>query len=168
MGVASQINEITVAPALIQSLDLSGFIVTEGALLTQRAICAPIHPAGGDHALPVKANLVTIQRAIADVFWLALIPHSSASLTASQAAPDRFFEIMRQHWHIENRLLYVRDVTFHEDDCRLRNPHVQHGLAILNNFALGLIRQFNRFSYLSQARRYLDAHLFEALQLFCS
>jgi predicted transposase YbfD/YdcC len=89
------------------------------------------------------------------------------SLASQQASPDRLLEIMRHHWHIENRLHYVRDVTFQEDACRLRNPHLQHGLAILNNLALGLIRQFNRFPYVPQTRRYLDAHLFEAVQLIC-
>lgn len=62
------------------------------------------------------------------------------SLTPQQASPDHLLAILRQHWHIENRLHYVRAVTFHEDVCRLQTSHLQHGLAILNNLALGLIR----------------------------
>jgi len=232
VAVGTKTNEITVAPQLIQSLDLRGTVVTGDALLTQRDICAAIHDADGDYAFPVKANHPTLQHAIAEVFLPSLTPHHHArftqaqtytnqagrvewrilmatpvlndylhyrgwshvrqvfrlqrivhrkttgrlsyevifgmtSLTSQQVSPARLLEIMRHHWHIENRLHYVRDVTFHEDACRLRNPHLQHGLAILNNLALGLIRQFDRFPYVPQARRYLNAHPFEALQLIC-
>lgn len=89
------------------------------------------------------------------------------SLTAQHASPDQLLEIVRHHWHIENRLHYVRDVTFHEDACRVRNPHIQKGLAILNNLALGLIRLGTDFPYIPQARRYFAANLFEAFQLIC-
>ncbi len=42
------------------------------------------------------------------------------SLTANQASPNRLIQMVRDHWHIENRLHYVRDVTFHEDVCVIR------------------------------------------------
>ena len=37
------------------------------------------------------------------------------SLTTERSTPDNLLHYVRQHWHIENRLHYVRDVTFRED-----------------------------------------------------
>lgn len=54
MDVATQTNEITVAPQLIGSLDLSGCIITGDALLTQHAICTAIQEAGGIMYCPLK------------------------------------------------------------------------------------------------------------------
>jgi predicted transposase YbfD/YdcC len=87
------------------------------------------------------------------------------SLSPQQASAQDLLEIGRKHWHIENRLHYVRDVTFHEDACTVRDPHQQHALAILNNLALGLIRQHSPFPYVPQARRFFAASPHEALQL---
>lgn len=48
---------------------------------------------------------------------------------------------IRDHWGIENRNHYVRDVTLGEDKCRIRtNPHV---FAKLRSFALNILRANN-------------------------
>ncbi len=60
------------------------------------------------------------------------------SLTAAEAAPKRLLELSRGHWAIENRLHYVRDVTFNEDRCRVRSG--ARALAALRNLVLYLIR----------------------------
>lgn len=86
------------------------------------------------------------------------------SLSEQQCAPARLLQLIRQHWHIENRLHYVRDVTFREDACTLRNPKRQRILATLNNLALGLLRQ-TRFRYLPQARRHFSLHFAQAFHL---
>ena len=44
----------------------------------------------------------------------------------------------RTHWAIENRLHYVRDVTFDEDRCRVRAG--ARALAAIRNLVLHLIR----------------------------
>jgi predicted transposase YbfD/YdcC len=60
------------------------------------------------------------------------------SLTAAEAGPDRLLELSRVHWGIENRLHYVRDVTFNEDRCRVRSG--ARALATIRNLVLYLIR----------------------------
>ena len=40
------------------------------------------------------------------------------SLGAEQAGPEELAALVRRHWHIENRLHYVRDFTYDEDRCR--------------------------------------------------
>jgi len=90
------------------------------------------------------------------------------SLSREQCSPQQLLEIVRSHWHIENRLHYVRDVTFHEDASRIRHTQRQRILATLNNLVIGLIRQSERFDYMPEARRYFDANYEEAFQLFFS
>jgi predicted transposase YbfD/YdcC len=86
------------------------------------------------------------------------------SLTTDQITPDDLLHHVRQHWHIENRLHYVRDVTFREDVCTIRHTKRQRLLASLNNLVIGLVRQTD-FRYLPEARRYFSVNYHEALQL---
>jgi predicted transposase YbfD/YdcC len=60
------------------------------------------------------------------------------SLTAAEAGPERLLELTRTHWAIENRLHYVRDVTFNEDRCRVRAG--ARALSVIRNLVLYLIR----------------------------
>jgi predicted transposase YbfD/YdcC len=87
------------------------------------------------------------------------------SLTADDCSPDRLMRLLRTHWHIENRLHFVRDVTFHEDACPIRHTKRQRILACLNNLVIGLIRQFDQFDYVPEARRFFSVNYDRALQL---
>jgi len=52
-----------------------------------------------------------------------------------------FCQAIRNHWAIENRDHYVRDVTMGEDRSRIRvNPHI---FAKLRSFALNILRKNN-------------------------
>ena len=52
---------------------------------------------------------------------------------------QEFCQAIRDHWGIENRNHYVRDVTMGEDKSRIRtNPHI---LAKLRSFALNILRK---------------------------
>ena len=59
-------------------------------------------------------------------------------MTAAEAGPERLLDLSRGHWAIENRLHYVRDVTFNEDRRRVRSG--ARALAAIRNLALHLIR----------------------------
>ena len=48
---------------------------------------------------------------------------------------------VRLHWGIENRVHWVLDVAFREDDCRIRKGHGAHNFSILRRLALNLLRQ---------------------------
>lgn len=57
-------------------------------------------------------------------------------------------DLVRRHWHIENRLHWVRDATLGEDRSRIRdNPGI---FAQLRSFALNILR-FNGENNISQA-----------------
>ncbi len=52
---------------------------------------------------------------------------------------QEFCQAIRNHWGIENRNHYVRDVTMGEDKSRIRtNPHI---FAKLRSFALNILRK---------------------------
>jgi len=52
----------------------------------------------------------------------------------------RFAEAVRKHWSIENNLHWQLDVTFREDDLRVRKDHAPANLSILMRAALSLLK----------------------------
>ena len=52
-----------------------------------------------------------------------------------------FAALIRQHWHIENKLHWSLDVTFNEDRCRIRKDHAAANMAALRRLAMNLLRQ---------------------------
>lgn len=48
---------------------------------------------------------------------------------------------IRGHWGIENRLHWVLDVTFQEDQCRIRKGHGAENFSRLRRIALNLLRR---------------------------
>lgn len=89
------------------------------------------------------------------------ITYGITSLTATEVTPAELLSFTRQHWGIENGLHYRRDVTLHEDTCRLKRGHAQHALAIINNVIIGLVIQLG-WTNLAEARRYFDARFDDA------
>lgn len=57
-----------------------------------------------------------------------------------QDAP-RMLERVRGHWGIENRLHWCLDVTFREDERRIRRGHAAENFARLQRIALNLLRR---------------------------
>ena len=52
----------------------------------------------------------------------------------------RFAEAVRGHWSIENRLHWQLDVSFQEDQCRIRKGHADANFSILRRTALSLLK----------------------------
>jgi predicted transposase YbfD/YdcC len=53
---------------------------------------------------------------------------------------ERLLEVARGHWAVENSLHWCLDISFREDDCRVRKKNAPENLAILRRFALNLIK----------------------------
>jgi hypothetical protein len=63
------------------------------------------------------------------------------SLSRREAAPEHLAGYVRGHWSIENKIHWVRDVTFREDASHVRTGARFRVMATLRNLASGLIRQ---------------------------
>lgn len=48
---------------------------------------------------------------------------------------------IRDHWSIENSLHWVMDMTFRDDECRVRTDHAPANLAVIRHMAHNLIRR---------------------------
>jgi predicted transposase YbfD/YdcC len=64
-----------------------------------------------------------------------------------------FAKIVRGHWAIENTLHWCLDVTFREDDCRVRERNLTNNLAWLKRFAISLLKQVKDQQSVAMRRR---------------
>lgn len=80
------------------------------------------------------------------------VHYGITSLTPEQAAPERLLNLSRNHWHIENRVHYVRDVTYDEDRSQVRTGSGPRVMAGLRNAAIGILRLWG-FTNIASANR---------------
>jgi predicted transposase YbfD/YdcC len=62
-------------------------------------------------------------------------------ITSLESDAETALEVVRSHWHIENRLHWTLDIAFREDDCRIRKGNGAQNFAVLRRIALNLLRQ---------------------------
>jgi predicted transposase YbfD/YdcC len=108
----------------------------------------------------IRVNRTVLHRSSKTGLWSRT--SEVAYYLANFSAPaKRCAEAIRGHWHVENTLHYTRDVTFLEDQSRIRtNPGV---FARLRSFGYNILRR-NKVATFSQDRyaaalRGLDALL---------
>src|SRR3954447_18422508 len=66
--------------------------------------------------------------------------YAITNLRAHQARPAQLAAWIRRHWHIENQVHWVRDVTYDEDRSQIRTGTGPQVMAALRNAAIGLLR----------------------------
>lgn len=125
----------------------------------QRPACATHHSVDAGHGrIETRTSLVC-----ADIDWLqerhawpglaaigqvtrtrALGPKTTTEtafyLLSTALDAERFCEVVRAHWAIENGLHWVLDVTMGEDQARNRKDHGPENIALLRRLALNLAK----------------------------
>jgi predicted transposase YbfD/YdcC len=94
----------------------------------------------------------------------AEVVYGVTSLRPERATPGRLLELVRGHWHIENKSHWVRDVTFDEDRSQVRCGNIPQVMAALRNTTIGLLRLAGHTNIAAACRR-LAAQPVQALAL---
>ena len=80
--------------------------------------------------------------------------YAITSLTATQARPAELAAIIRGHWLIEDRLHWVRDVTYDEDRSQVRTANGPRVMASLRNLAIAILRLTGQTSITAALRHH--------------
>jgi predicted transposase YbfD/YdcC len=62
-------------------------------------------------------------------------------ISSLRVGVKRFAHAVRSHWSIENACHWSLDVTYREDESRIRDQHLRENFAWLNRFTLSLLKQ---------------------------
>jgi predicted transposase YbfD/YdcC len=78
----------------------------------------------------------------------------------------RFAHAIRSHWSIENSCHWCLDITYREDESRIREKHLRENFAWLNRLTLSLLKQHGGRGSVAMKRRscgWSDVFLMEVL-----
>lgn len=90
--------------------------------------------------------------------------YAVTDLNCHQIRADHLAQIIRGHWHVENRLHWIRDVVFAEDLSQIRTGHGPANMATLRNLALSRHRLAGATN-IAAACRHVSRHPNRALPL---
>ena len=82
------------------------------------------------------------------------VVYGVTSLGPAQAGPERLLRLVRQHWQIENKVHWVRDVTFDEDRSQVRCGSIPQIMAAFRNTAIGLMHWAGETNIAAACRRF--------------
>ncbi len=141
-------NEITAVPKLLEMLRLKGTIVTTDAVVeadhgrieTRTAtVSTDIAWLIKDHQWPGLAAVGKVER-IREIAGKTT-SETAYYLLSAALTPERFNEVVRSHWGVENRLHWRLDVVLNEDQDRSRLGNGPHNLAVLRHMALNVMQK---------------------------
>jgi predicted transposase YbfD/YdcC len=92
---------------------------------------------------PHAAQAIRITRRVRELgsrAWRTVTVYAVTSLAIGTVSPAQLAGWVRGHWRIENRLHWVRDVTFDEDRSHARSGNLPRTMATLHNLAISLLR----------------------------
>ena len=75
-------------------------------------------------------------------------------ITSMECDARRFGNAVREHWGIENKLHWVLDVTFHEDDSRIRRDHSSENMSVFRHIVLNVLRKDTSIKKSLKAKRF--------------
>ncbi|MDZ7918034.1 MAG: ISAs1 family transposase [Rhodococcus sp. (in: high G+C Gram-positive bacteria)] len=118
-----------------------------------RTVAACEVPGGFD--FPHIGQVVRIRRTVTVKGKKTIeVAYLISDLGMIEAQPATIAGWVRGHWGIENKLHYVRDVTFGEDASRIRTGSGPRVMATLRNLAIGLLRACGHTNIAEAVRYY--------------
>jgi hypothetical protein len=92
---------------------------------------------------PYAEQIACIRRDVFDLAGMRISKDYALVVTSAsvqQAGPAEFHTHVRGHWGIENKIHYVRDTVWREDDNQTYVGNGPQSMAALKNLAMGLFR----------------------------
>lgn len=132
------------------TLDLGHGRIEHRRITTSTALCGYTDWAGIEQVFEIE-RMVTDKKSGAQ---RAEIVYGATSLARARASAAQVLELVRHHWHIENKLHWVRDVTFDEDRSQVRVGSIPQVMAALRNTAIGLMRVAGETNIAAACRRF--------------
>jgi predicted transposase YbfD/YdcC len=108
-------------------------------------------------AFPHAAQAIQIvrrRRTLTSSKWSTETVYAITSLTPAQASPAQLASALRGHWAIEDRLHWVRDVTYGEDRSQVRTASGPRVMATLRNLAITILRLAGAISIAAALRHH--------------
>jgi predicted transposase YbfD/YdcC len=112
----------------------------------------------------VAIQVTRRRRSLTSGTWRSETVYAITDLDQSQIRPDEIADILRGHWHVENKLHWVRDVTFAEDHSSVRVGHGPAVMATLRNLAISVHRRHGATN-IAAATRHVSRHPSRVLPL---
>lgn len=94
----------------------------------------------GKTAFPYVAQGIRMERETTEIKTGKVSHEVSFYITSRIADENKWHEVIRGHWGIENKSHYVRDVTFREDASLIGKGSAPRVMATFRNLAIGLLR----------------------------
>jgi predicted transposase YbfD/YdcC len=139
----------------VRQVSMHGKRIEERVLRTSTALNECYNGSYGDDLWPGLQQVLQIKRTITDKqtgHTTSETAYAITSLSPERATPAQLLHAWREHWHIENKLHYVRDVTFDEDRSTVRIGTIPLVMAALRNTAIGLLRLLGATNIASACR----------------
>jgi len=148
--------------------DCDGFDETHGRLVRRRVFAST--DAAALDALSGWPSLRTVL-AVESIRSVNSAPKVESEiryfLSSCPDAPAVLGQAIRSHWAVENALHWVLDVTFREDDSRVRDRTAARNLALLRKIALNIVGRDKTSKASVRARRkraaWNDAYMLQLL-----
>lgn len=78
-------------------------------------------------------------------------------ISSLDSQAEQISGVIRSHWGIENSLHWTLDVTYREDESRIRKDHGPENLALLRRMTVSLLNQEKSFKGSQRMKRYTAA-----------
>jgi predicted transposase YbfD/YdcC len=155
LEVEEKANELTVAPALLAQLDLSGVVVTGDAMFAQRNLSAQVVEGGGDYIWKVKDNQGQLLDDIKTLFNPPPLTKSEAPLSNMPSDLKQARSVNKGHGRLEEREIMVSSLLKGYSDW----PHLEQVFKLKCRVidGLGQIREMTHYGVTSLPREVASA-----------
>ena len=100
------------------------------------------------YQLDLWAGLKTIVMVVrSSQHWNKTTQEVQFYITSLASDANKIGSAIRQHWGIENSVHWTLDVTFHEDESRIRSLHSPQNFALLRRIALNALERESSFGH---------------------